>query len=396
MEENRYRILKKLGEGGTGETYLVWDKRLEQKWVMKQIFLQGEAQMEVVRREMSALKCLRHEGIPVLADVFYEMDRVCLIMEYMTGVSLEEKIRTQGAMDEEETVKCGIQVGELVQYLHNLPGELIHGDLKPLNLICHNGRMALLDFGGACFRQDDKEKGWCYTPGYGAPELTGQRPVSIKSDIYAFGAVLFYLVTGQHPSAGRGIYPVREQNPALSSALEKMILKCTEEMPEKRYRSMEEVIGELKKMERASQITGTGKWKAIYRERKEKIKEKRQFRSIRSVLLTEGTLGGRISGSRGRAALLLLAGVLSMGTIPARASGELLPVNLRNKEGEKLLVDFDAVYYTEENPIFEIPVKYFEEGREYEVTISQKEKGRKGGAQRERTFIICFEQEKNR
>ena len=70
MEENRYRILKKLGEGGTGETYLVWDKRLEQKWVMKQIFLQGEAQMEVVRREMSALKCLRHEGIPVLADVF--------------------------------------------------------------------------------------------------------------------------------------------------------------------------------------------------------------------------------------------------------------------------------------------------------------------------------------
>ena len=159
---------------------------------------------------------------------------------------------------------------------------------------------------------------------------------------------------------------------------------------------MEEVIGELKKMERASQITGTGKWKAIYRERKEKTKEKRQFRSIRSVLLTEGTLGGRISGSRGRAALLLLAGVLSMGTIPARASGELLPVNLRNKEGEKLLVDFDAVYYTKENPIFEIPVKYFEEGREYEVTISQREKGGKGGAQKERTFIICFEQEKNR
>ena len=93
---------------------------------------------------------------------------------------------------------------------------------------------------------------------------------------------------------------------------------------------------------------------------------------------------------------MLLAGVLSMGTIPARASGELLPVNLRNKEGEKLLVDFDAVYYTKENPIFEIPVKYFEEGREYEVTISQREKGGKGGAQKERTFIICFEQEKNR
>jgi tRNA U34 5-methylaminomethyl-2-thiouridine-forming methyltransferase MnmC len=74
----------------------------------------------------------------------------------------------------------------------------------------------------------------------------------------------------------------------------------------------------------------------------------------------------------------------------------LLPVNLRNKEGEKLLVDFDAVYYTKENPIFEIPVKYFEEGREYEVTISQREKGGKGGAQKERTFIICFEQEKNR
>lgn len=389
MKENRYRIIKKLAEGGTGETCLVWDKRLEQKWVMKQVLLRDGTRMEAVRREMSALKCLRHEGIPVLADVLYEKDRICLIMEYMTGVSLEERIRTQGPMEEEEAVKCALQIGELLQYLHQLPGELIHGDLKPLNLICHNGRMALLDFGGACFRQGGREQGCCYTPGYGAPELTERGCVSVRSDIYAFGAVLFYLVTGQHPAEGRGIYPVREQNPMLSPALEQMILKCTEEMPEKRYRSMEEVMEELKEMERACQMSGRRKRRAICR--REKSGEKRVFRSIRSVLLTEGKLGGRISGSRGRAALLLLAGVLSAGTVPAQASGELLPVNLRNKAGEKLLVDFDAVYYTEENPIFEVPVKYFEAGREYEVTISQKERGKNGGTHRERTFIICVE-----
>lgn len=409
--EERYRILKKLAEGGSGTTYLVWDKRLERCWAMKRLLLGKEGQKEAVQREMAALLQIRREGIPVLADVCYEKDAVCLIMEYMTGVSLEERIRERGPMEEKEAVFCALQIAELVGFLHQLPTGLAHGDLKPLNLMVHQGKIALLDFGGAFVLQDDRQSpGCCFTPGYGAPELKEDGRPTVQSDVYAFGAVLFFMVTGERPESDRGIYPVREQRSRLSQALERLILNCTQAEPEARYGSMEELGKELKALQKQQEDAviiknGRGfgkKGKGFFRKSKITQTEGQRFGSIRSVLLTEGTYREVRRDLCYRVVLLLLAGIFSgisgmpsdvqaaqreTGRVQTREAGEILPVSIRCQNGERKLVDFDAVYYTDENPMFELPLHYFEAGREYEVTISQRE--RESGRQRIRRFVIC-------
>lgn len=387
MEKERYRILKKLAEGGSGISYLVWDKRLERNWVMKCILLDEAWQQEAAEREISALKHIHKEGIPVLADVFYEQDRICLIMEYMDGISLEEKIKREGAMEEAEAIDCALQIAGLVYFLHTLSPGLLHGDLKPLNLIYHKKRIALLDFGGAAFAGAGSGRaaaGICYTPGYGAPELAGGGRISERSDIYAFGAVLFYLVTGDAPGSSRGIYPVREQKAYLSARLERLIRKCTESEPEKRYASMGEIIRELQGIADTHFLTGGKKGGLAGR----KKHARRMFQCVRSILLTEGGDGnGTIAGRIGRTVFVLFAGILWGRAISLQAAGDLLPVSICTKAGEKLLVDFGAVYHTEENPVFELPLKCFEAGKEYEVTIRQREK--QSGSVRERTFVVC-------
>lgn len=416
--EARYRVVRKLAEGGSGAAYLVWDKRLDKNWVMKCIPLQREGQKEAVLREMEALKHIHREGIPVLVDAFCEKGQICLIMEYMTGVSLEEKIRLEGPMEERAAVSWALQTAKLVDFLHKLPGRMVHGDLKPLNLIYHNGKAALLDFGGAVSLNKAGTAPCCYTPGYGAPELLKGGKVSERTDIYAFGAVLFYLVTGENPASCRGIYPVREQNPTLSKKVEGLILKCTAQNGADRFGSMEEIIETLQGMASSLEVRGVKSGKTGKDNNTGRGRKKRVFRCIRNVLLTEGKMEGRAGGIC-RAALLLAAGIWYAGTgamaadnaqaamqetgaVQAAAvmqetgsaraaenhtAAEVLPVSIRNRAGERLLVEFGAVYHTEENLMFELPVKYFEEGREYEVTIRQKE--RESGTVRERTFVIC-------
>lgn len=411
-EERRYRTIRKLAEGGNGTAYLVWDKRLDKSWVMKCVPLHGAEQREAVTREITALKQIHKEGIPVLADVVHEQGQICLIMEYMTGMSLQEKITQEGMMEEREAVCYALQAAELVRFLHRLPTRMIHGDLKPLNLVFHNGKAALLDFGGAVSLNHEQTEPCCYTPGYGAPELLAGGGPSERTDIYAFGALLFYLVTGEDPAASRGIYPVREQRPLLSKRLERLILQCTAPQAADRPGSMDEVIAELKDMDEAFKLRGVKGWKSG-EDKSRRRKKERVFRLIRDVLLTEGRWG---DGSACRAALLVAAGLwyaaglagLTKPVQAAEAAGPmksaqaaevagpmrsvqatdtLLPVCIRNRAGEKLLVDFTAVYHTEENLIFELPAKCFERGKEYEVTIRQKE--RRSGTQRERTFVIC-------
>lgn len=387
--DDRYRVIRKLAEGGSGETYLIWDRRLAQNWVMKRIRTGREGGEEAVRREMTALQQVRREGIPVLADVYYERDAVCLIMEYMTGVSLEELLDREGAMKEADAIRYALQIAELLEFLHGLPGGLVHGDLKPANLLLSQGRMALLDFGGAVFQYGaSAAEGYFYTPGYGAPELEKGGQVTILSDIYAFGATLFSLVTGDRPDSDRGMYPVREQNPSLSAALEQIVLRCTNENPRERYASVGEVKTKLTAL--LLQHKNPGRLRGIRKRLLPEKEGKHRFQTVRCVLLTEGNFRGK-GGTFLRCVLLLLTGICLGGFAAPKAAHaaqmQILPVSVRNGAGEKLLVDFDAVYYTKENPIFELPLHYFEPGRQYRVTIRQEEQ--ENGTVRERSFVIC-------
>lgn len=297
VKENRYKIIKKLAEGGTGKTYLVWDIRLEQEWVMKCIELRGDDSWQAACQEIGALRTLRREGIPVLADVLYDERQICLIMEYMQGVSLEEKILQEGRMSEAGAITCGIQIAELLSFLHHMPCRLVHGDLKPANLIWDQNKISLLDFGAAMFQYrrrwgDDKE-GLYYTPGYAAPELLRGAAPSAESDIYALGAVLFFVLTGKTVKEGRGICPVREEVPELSKGIEQFILTCTQADKGLRYHSMEEVkktlLALLEADRRKKSKRGFG-WLCRIAVKKRAGGYRRQFQTLQNILLTDSKM----------------------------------------------------------------------------------------------------------
>ena len=202
-----YQILRTLGKGGMGTTYLVWDKTQKNKGaplllVLKEMnadMVRIAKARELFEREARVLKSLEHQGIPKYYDFFVVDDRKYLVMELIHGHNLEQFIYQRGPLDQERAVKWMMQVCEILTYLHNLNPPLVHRDVKPANLILRNldSRLMLLDFGAV------KELGTSLetrigVEGYSAPEQYRGKPCS-QSDIYGVGATIIFLITGKTP-----------------------------------------------------------------------------------------------------------------------------------------------------------------------------------------------------
>lgn len=407
MEKERYRIIRKLAEGGSGITSLVWDERLSRQWVMKEIALQAEGghtageqygadqaegQWQAVQAEIRALTAVRMDGIPFLADAWREGDKIYLIMEYLEGMTLEQRILTQGAMAETEVIRIGAQLASLLQYLHERTPALIHGDIKASNVICRKNQAdsaALLDFGASFVQSgeyDNGISGGChYTPGYAAPELIRTGRASIQTDIYAFGVLLYAMAAGELPGDGAWeIGAVRQQNPFLSSQIEAVIAKCVDHDPQSRYHTMEEVRRDLLSCGETVRCKRTGK-------KQSRKAEKRLYQRVISMLCTEGKERDMLLPA---VAFLCASAALFLSMTPpiageCVAAGKTLPVNLRSQSGDKILVDYGAVYHTRQNPVFELPEDCFVKERRYEVTLRQRDCV--DGSIRERTFLICMD-----
>lgn len=383
-KEERYRLVKRLSEGGTGTIWLVWDTRLCKYWVKKEMPLEDDFMREGVLREITALKKIKHEGIPMLVDVFWEEKKVCLILEYMEGETLSDFCKKKGRLTEKEALKMLERMTELVEYLHAGQEKIIHGDIKPSNFIWNKERLSLLDFGTASGGQGSKEEAIMGTLCYAPPERTKEREADERWDIYSLGACLFFLVTGEEPGDfSEGLPPVREQNPMISPACEKIIQKCTAKKPEERYQSTEALRLALKRMEKekkAGWIRGFIKPVPFYffREKKILLTEKKVWRGILFIMLPVLflTLAKTDKSAAGSRWVKTMSDPVSM-----------LPVTLCKKNGEKLLVAYDSAYNPKESPVFEIPLSCFEKGEAYEVTIFQVHKT--SGAKKQRTFLIC-------
>jgi serine/threonine-protein kinase len=202
-----YQILRTLGKGGMGITYLVWDKNKTVKnapllLVLKEMnadMLRIAKARELFEREARILKSLNHPGIPKYYDFFVENDRKYLVMELIHGHNLEQFIYQRGAIGSERAIQWGIQICQILEYLHNLQPPLVHRDIKPANLILRNldSRLMLLDFGAV------KELGTSLNTrigveGYSAPEQYHGKPCP-QSDIYGVGTTIIFLVTGKTP-----------------------------------------------------------------------------------------------------------------------------------------------------------------------------------------------------
>ncbi len=248
--DGKYKILNKIGQGGMSVVYLAMNERANKQWAIKQVRKDGVKDFEVVKQglivEIDMLKRLSHPNLPSIIDVIDRKDNFLIVMDYIQGNSLKNRLDEFGAQPQELVIEWAKQLSDVLGYLHTRKPAIIYRDMKPSNIMLKpDGKLTLIDFGTA---REYKEKNLADTTclgtiGYAAPEqFGGKGQTDGRTDIYCLGATLYHLVTGMNPSEPPyEIKPIREINSSLSSGLEKIILRCTQRNPEDRYQSCAEL-----------------------------------------------------------------------------------------------------------------------------------------------------------
>lgn len=251
---NRYRVVRFIGRGGMGAVYLCEDLRLPGKqWALKEMILHDPGVAEQVRdsfqREAQFLAGLRHRSLPLIVDVFSIEDRQYLVMEYIHGETLAQRVENQGVPSDTVALSWALELAQILDYLHRQERPIIFRDLKPENIIItDDGHIKVIDFGLARHfepgkRRDTQASG---TVGYAPPEQwedSGQSDP--RSDIYSLAATLFYVLTGKPPSPIYGSHRIRPYRPDIDPGIEALVLRCLQPDPSQRYRSAAELIKDL-------------------------------------------------------------------------------------------------------------------------------------------------------
>ncbi|WP_392535497.1 pentapeptide repeat-containing protein [Nostoc sp. C117] len=264
---DRYQVVKPLGQGGFGATFLANDQGLpgEPSCVIKQLRPSGSSphvlQMarELFEREAKTLgKIGNHPQVPRLLDYFEDHEQFYLVQEYISGDTLQEEVKINGILSETGVKQFLSEILPLLQYIHEQ--KVIHRDIKPANLIrrTQDARMVLIDFGAvknqvtqAAANQSGQTALTAYaigTPGFAPPEQMAMRPV-YASDIYALGVTCIYLLTSKtpkdldyNPTTGEIMW---EQLVQVSDHLSNVLRKMLEVSVRNRYQSATEVLRAL-------------------------------------------------------------------------------------------------------------------------------------------------------
>ena len=265
-----YHILEKIGEGGMGVVYRAHDERLRRDVAIKFLTAPRLANPDARKRfrsEALALSRLNHPNIATVYDFNTQDGTDFLVMEYITGQSLNEKI-AEGPLPEKDIVRWGTQLAEGLAAAHEQG--IVHRDLKPGNLrIRPDGKMKILDFGLATIMRisaDDlthtmtlTHEGGGTLP-YMAPEQIYGQPVDARTDIYAVGAILYEMATGQRAFGTndpgqlidcilyRSPKPPNSVNRRISPALESIIVKAIAREPRLRYQSARELLVDFERL----------------------------------------------------------------------------------------------------------------------------------------------------
>lgn len=259
--EGKYKIEKALTSGGMSNIYICRNILSDRQWVIKEAKSEEGDMLQSLIVEANVLKMVHHPKLPQIIDIIKDDKMFLIVMEYVPGQSLKSLLAS-GPRSEAEAIDWGIQLCDVFGYLHGLKPPIIYRDLKPANIILQpNGQIKLIDFGTArSYKMDSAEDTICLgTKGYAAPEQYGKHgQTDPRTDIYTIGSTLFHLVTGVHPQDCPAEFPmIRRINPSLSTALENIIVKCTQTNPQARYQSCEELSQDLLKV--ASTMAGATK-----------------------------------------------------------------------------------------------------------------------------------------
>lgn len=260
---DRYEIIGKIGAGGMSDVYKARDHILGRNVAIKALKQEfGEDVNFVVkfRTEAQSAAGLEHPNIVNIYDVGSEAGMHYIVMEYVEGVTLKTYIEKKGRLTYKEAVSIAIQVGRGMEAAH--AKNIIHRDIKPQNiLISTEGKAKVTDFGIArAVSNNTISADVMGSVHYASPEQARNGFVDNKSDIYSLGIVMYEMVTGRVPFDGDttvsiAIQHLQEEMKAPSEyaqdlpiSLEKIILKCTQKSPDRRYAGISELLTDLKQV----------------------------------------------------------------------------------------------------------------------------------------------------
>lgn len=252
----KYRIIKKIGQGGMSKVYLAKNSEDYSLWAIKEVKkVANDKNSQVVVQslltEAKLIKKLEHPALPKIDDVIEEGNTIYLIMEYIDGKPLDTVLDEQGAQKQEDVLRWALQLCGVLNYLHNQTPPIVYRDMKPSNImLMTDGNIKLIDFGIA---REYKEENVADTvnlgtKGYAAPEqFGGNGQTDARTDIYCLGVTLYHLITGKNPSEPPyEMYPIRYWNEELSVGLEQIIKMATQSNPKDRYQCCADMMYAIK------------------------------------------------------------------------------------------------------------------------------------------------------
>jgi serine/threonine protein kinase len=264
---NRYRIETVLGQGGMGAVYRAVDTSLGVTVAVKEnLFTTAEFANQFVR-EARILANLRHAGLPRVTDHFVvEGEGQYLVMDFIAGEDLRERLERTGEVPEEEALPWFLDICDALSYLHTRIPAILHRDVKPGNIkLTPDGRGVLVDFGLAKVVEGTGTTttgAKAMTPGFSPPEQYGTGRTDPRTDIYSLAATMYAAFTARIPedalerAMGREhLTPLRQRNPSVSVSIARSIEKALEVRPDDRYQTMAEFSAALRAASTASRPT---------------------------------------------------------------------------------------------------------------------------------------------
>ena len=259
---DRYEVLEKIGTGGMSDVYKEKDHKLNRLVavkILKQEFSENENFVSKFRVEAQSTAGLMHPNIVNVYDVGDEDGVNYIVMELVDGITLKKYIEKKARLSVKEAVSIAIQVAMGLEAAHN--NNIIHRDIKPQNImISKDGKVKVTDFGIAkAATSNTITSNVMGSVHYTSPEQARGGYSDAKSDIYSLGITLFEMLTGRVPFNGDttvaiAIKHIQEDLPSpadynddIPISVEKIVLKCCQKSPDRRYQSAAELITDLKK-----------------------------------------------------------------------------------------------------------------------------------------------------
>lgn len=248
----RYKVIEQLAIGGQAIAYLAEQVTSNPdvqgpKVVLKEFVLPAEASLrvskkafEAIEKESELLSKISHPRIVSMLDLFVDDQRAYMVLEHVPGKNLRKRVQESGTIGEVEVLDLALQMCDVLKHLHSLKPPVIHRDFTPDNLIWSaEGGIKLIDFNVAQTYDSNVTRTVVGKHSYIPPEQFRGK-ASPQSDIYAFGATLFYLLTGEDPE------PISEAHPqdvlsVISNKMNQIVAKCTAQQLEERYQTIEEL-----------------------------------------------------------------------------------------------------------------------------------------------------------